>query len=331
MIHQPRTSALRALAALLATGLAGCGSSGSQNAIQASGHIEATEVRLAAPLPGRLVEAPFREGDSVPFGAIVARLDTATLEHDLTRARAEAAAAEARLELLQAGTREEELRHGRQELARAQAELTAAERDLARWEGLASRGTASAKARDDAATRRDVAHRTVEALRARLDALEAGPRPGEIAAARAQRDAAAATADAAAQRIADATVIAPIAGVLTTRVAEPGEVLPAGSTIAVLTDLEHPWLNVYLDQPSLAAVALGDPVAVRVDGRSEEFPGIVSHISAQAEFTPKNVQTPNERAQLVFRVKVALANPAGVFKPGLPADARFGHRGGQDR
>ena len=330
-MNTPRTPLIGALAMLATAVLAACGASGNKSAIQASGHIEATEVRLAAPLAARLVEAPFREGDLVPMGAVVARLDTAAMEHDLARARADTATAEARLELLRAGTREEELRQGRQELARAQAEATAAERDLTRWEGLASRGTASAKARDDAGTRRDVLHRTVEALQARLDSLEAGPRPWEIAAARAQRDAAAATAAAVAQRIADATVVAPIAGVLTTRVAEPGEVLPAGSTIAVLTDLERPWLNVYLDQPSLSAVALGDPVAVRVDGRPDEFTGTVSHISAQAEFTPKNVQTPNERAKLVFRVKVALANPAGVFKPGLPADARFGHDRAADR
>ena len=112
--------------------------------------------------------------------------------------------------------------------------------------------------------------------------------------------------------------------VVTTRIAEPGEILPPGATIAVLTDLSRPWLTVWIDEPSLARVKLGQSVTVRVDGRDQGFEGTVSFISPVAEFTPKNVQTPDERAKLVFRVKVSLDNTDGIFKPGMPADAHFG-------
>jgi pyruvate/2-oxoglutarate dehydrogenase complex dihydrolipoamide acyltransferase (E2) component len=125
------------------------------------------------------------------------------------------------------------------------------------------------------------------------------------------------------QRIADMTVTAPRAGVITGRTAEPGEVLPAGAPLSVLTDLAEPWLTVYVDQPSLSRFALGNAVEVRVDGRTESFAGRVTFVSPVAEFTPKNVQTPEERAKLVFRVKIALDNRDGVFKPGMPADAYF--------
>jgi HlyD family secretion protein len=93
--------------------------------------------------------------------------------------------------------------------------------------------------------------------------------------------------------------------------------------MAILTDLERPWLTVWIDEPSLSRVTLGQSVTVRVDGSDQDFDGTVSFISPVAEFTPKNVQTPDERAKLVFRVKIQLANPDGIFKPGMPADAHF--------
>ena len=94
--------------------------------------------------------------------------------------------------------------------------------------------------------------------------------------------------------------------------------------IAVLTDMARPWLTVWIDEPSLSQVTIGQDVTVRIDGSDLSFVGKVSFISPLAEFTPKNVQTPDERAKLVFRVKVRLDNPDGIFKPGMPADAFFG-------
>jgi HlyD family secretion protein len=313
-----------AAAAVLATG---CGDAVDTDTIHASGHIEATEVRLAAKVGGRLLEAPLEEGDSVAGGELAARLETVDAEHQLAQARAEVEAADAQLRLLLAGTRAEDLRRAEDQLAQAQAELDAARRDLDRLSGLAERGTATEKSRDDAATRHEVAERAVAAARAQLDKLIAGPRRQEIETARARRAASEARVAAVDQQITDATVTVPTAGVITHRVAEPGEVLAPGSVIAVLTVLDRPWLTVWIDEPNLSRVRLGDPVRVLLDGRDESFGGTVSFISPTAEFTPKNVQTPEERAKLVFRIKVALDNADGIFKPGMPADAFF-DRGG---
>jgi HlyD family secretion protein len=328
--RRPRSEDLANRLILGAAGLAagavlaaGCGGAITKATIHASGHIEATEVRLAAKVGGRLLELPYREGDAVAAGAVVARFDTSDAEHELARARAELDGADAALRLLLAGTRAEDLRQAEQELARAQAELDAAERDVTRLDALAERGTATVKARDDARTRREVAARATAAARAVLDKLAAGPRAQEIEAARARRAAAEATVAGISQRIADMTVTAPRAGVITGRTAEPGEVLPAGAPLSVLTDIAESWLTVYVDQPSLSRFALGDEVEVRVDGRTEPFAGKVTFVSPVAEFTPKNVQTPDERAKLVFRVKIILDNRDGVFKPGMPADAYF--------
>jgi HlyD family secretion protein len=314
------------LAVMLA---AGCGGDDRNGRIHASGHVEATEVRLAAKVGGRLLEAPLEEGDTVRAGQLVARFETVDAELQLTAARANRDAADAQLRLLLAGTRAEDLRRAEDHLAQAQAELDAARRDLVRLEGLADRGSATEKARDDARTRREVAERAVAAARAELDKLIAGPRREEIEAARAQRAAATARVAAIEQQITDATVLAPRDGVLTERIAEPGEVLPAGAALAVLTDIGRPWLNVWVGEPSLSSIRLGDSVEVRADGREEAFDGTVSFVSDVAEFTPKNVQTPEERAKLVYRIKIALDNGAGVFKPGMPADAWFDRAAGE--
>jgi len=302
----------------------GCSRSADTGATRASGHIEATEVRLAAKVGGRLLEAPLEEGQTITAGALVAQFETVDAEHLLAQARANAEAADAQLRLLLAGSRAEDLRRAEDQMAQAQAELDAARRDLDRLSGLADRGSATEKSRDDAATRKEIAERAVAGARAQLDKLVAGPRRQEIEAARAQRASAEAMVAAVEQQITDATVLAPSDGVVTIRIAEPGEILPPGATIAVLTDLARPWLTVWIDEPSLSRVTLGQSVTVRVDGSDQDFDGSVSFISPVAEFTPKNVQTPDERAKLVFRVKVRLDNTDGIFKPGMPADAHFG-------
>jgi HlyD family secretion protein len=310
------------LAAALVCAWAACGP-GNGALIHASGHIEATEVRLAAKVGGPVVALPFWEGDAVKAGDVVARLDTTDAEHDLARNEAQLNEADARLRLLVAGTRREDLERAAAELARAQADLASAELDLRRLEGLADRGTATLKARDDARTRKEILGYVVASDRAELAKLTAGARPQEIEQALAQKQAMQAAVTTIRQRIADATVTAPRDGVVTARATEPGEVLPPGATLYVLADIAHPWLTVYLDEPSLARVRLGDAVEVRVDGHSGSFTGKVTFISPVAEFTPKNVQTPEERAKLVFRVKIGLDNADGTFKPGMPADAWF--------
>jgi HlyD family secretion protein len=319
----------RALLILAAAGavagpLLGCGNSADRQLIHASGHFEATEVRLASKVGGRLVSLPFWEGDRVKTGEVVANLDTTDADHELARALAELDGADARLSLLLAGTRIEDIQQAEAELARTEADLAGATLDLNRLGGLADRGTATLKARDDARTRKVMLERAVAAGRAQVAKLRAGPRPQEIEQARAARAAAAAMVATIRQHISDATVLAPRDGVITSRATEPGEVLPPGALLYILTDIAHPWLNVYVDEPSLSRVHLGNPVTVRVDGRSEDFTGKVTYVSPVAEFTPKNVQTPEERAKLVFRVKVGLDNPQGIFKPGMPGDAYFG-------
>ncbi len=207
-------------------------------------------------------------------GEVVARFDTVDAEHELARARAELDAADARLRLLLAGTRARTCGGPRTELARAQAELDAASRDLARLEGsptAAPPPSRRATTRARGATSRSAAV-AASARRARQADRRTAPRRRSRPRARAARPPRRAVA-AIEQRIADATVLAPRDGVITERAAEPGEVLPPGALLSVLTDLDQPWLTVYVDEPSLSRVRLGDPVEVRVDGSDRALRG----------------------------------------------------------
>jgi HlyD family secretion protein len=312
---------LAALAAVLALD-AGCRSAPENGAIAASGHVEATEVRLAAKVGGRLLALDAEEGDAVTKGQVLARIDTTDLELALAAARAERAQADAGLRLSLAGARAEEIREAKAQVARAEAELDGARRDLERMQGLLDSGSGTPKSRDDARVRRDASTAALDAARERLLRLETGARAEEKDAARARLAAADARIAQVEQQIADATVVSPLAGVLTEKLAEPGELLAPGAGLAVITDLQDAWLTVYVGEPDLGRIRLGQKAAVITDdGQQRE--GKVSFVSPRAEFTPKNVQTRDERVKLVYRLKVALPNADGLFKPGMPAEARL--------
>ena len=151
------------------------------------------------------------------------------------------------------------------------------------------------------------------------------------AATQRQVDQATATADQAAARLAlaekalaDCTVTAPMDGTITVKNTEEGEVVSPGMPLLTLSRLDSVWLSIYMPGPALAGIKLGDKAGVRPDGTDEEFEGVVTYISSTAEFSPKNVQTADERAKLVYRVKITLENERGIFKPGMPADAWLG-------
>lgn len=120
--------------------------------------------------------------------------------------------------------------------------------------------------------------------------------------------------------VADCTVVAPMDGVVTVKSREEGEMVAAGTPVATLSRLDEVWLSIYVPEDRLSRVKLGERAEVKVDGDSRAYEGTVTFISPEAEFTPRNVQTPDERAKLVYRVKITLPNPDGLFKPGMPAD-----------
>jgi HlyD family secretion protein len=303
---------------------------------RAMGYVEATEVRVGAEAAGRLLDVPVQEGDRVAIGTVLARLDTGDVELALRRARAERDQAAAQLRLVEAGARVEDVRQAQAQLQSAEAdvraaasELESAEADLARFEALLQSNAGSRKQRDDAATRRDVAAARVAGARERAGAareqvarLQAGSRPEEIAAARARLAALDAQVAALEKNQADAVLISPVSGVVTAKTARAGEIVARGAPVVTVTDLDAAWANVYVDEPVVPTLRLGQSATLVTDA-GQRLPGTITFISPRAEFTPRNVQTAQERSKLVYRIKVSVDNREGILKPGMPVEAEF--------
>jgi HlyD family secretion protein len=286
---------------VLCVGACGCGREDPNAASRASGYVEATEVRVAPEVGGRIVELPVDEGDRVEAGALVARLDTADVQLAIRRAEAERDQAVAQLRLLQAGSRPEEIRQAaaqvetaRADVVAAKSELQSAEADLGRFEALLERNSGSRKQRDDAATRRDVAR--VSAVDAQIATLQKG--------------------------VTDAALASPVAGVVTSRLVDRGELIAPRTAVVVITDLDRAWANVYVDEPVVPRLKLGQKVTLVTDA-GQRLEGSITFISPKAEFTPRNVQTAEERSRLVYRIKVSADNRDGILKPGMPVEAEI--------
>jgi HlyD family secretion protein len=271
---------------------------------------------------------------------VVVAIATTDADLALDRARAERAQADAQLRLVRAGARVEDVRQAEAQRAAAasdqraaEAELASARTDEARFEQLVEKRAGSAKQRDDAAARRRLAEARVRAAADRAAAaaaalarLQAGARPEEIDAARARLAAVDAEMATLEDRRREATIAAPLSGIVTSRLVEPGELVAVGAPLVVITDLDRAWVNAYVEAALVPALRLGQPAAVVTDA-GHRLPGTVAFIAPRAEFTPRNVQTAAERARLVYRVKVTTDNREGILKPGMPVDVELAASG----
>ena len=301
---------------------AACGDRGAAGRITASGTIEAREVNVAPKVGGQIEAILVEEGARVKPGDVLVRIEHIGLDIQLRQAEAGVALAEAQLALLRSGARKEDIRQGEEVLKQAEAALQVAAEDARRFRELAAKGSTTPKQRDDAEARSTVALAQRDGAREALKKLTSFARPEEIAAAEARLAQARAAADFLRQQIADATVVSPVAGVVTRRPVEAGEMVAPGATLLTVAELDSVYVMVYVTERDLGRLRLGDAAEVRIDAfPPRAFAGRVTYVSPQAEFTPKNVQTKEDRVKLVFAVKVEIDNRDGALKPGVPADA----------
>ena len=336
MTRSSASLVMTVVAASFLTAAAACRRGDGDRRPRASGYVEATEVRVSPEVGGRVVELKVAEGDRVNAGDLIARLDTADAELTSRRLQADRDQAEAQLKLLLAGARAEDIRQARAQAESADADVKAAmaeqqsaEADVQRFDALLQANSGSRKQRDDAATRRDVAVARGAAAKERARAaaeglarLQAGARVEEIAAARdrvAAVDAQLATAQ---KAIADATVKAPVSGVVTSKLIDAGEIVGPRTPLVVVTDLDRAWANLYVDEPLVPSLKIGQTLSISTDA-GQTLPGTITFISPKAEFTPRNVQTAEERSKLVYRIKVTTDNRNGVLKTGMPVEGVF--------
>ena len=277
---------------------------------QFSGTIESDEVRVASRYGGRVEVIGAWEGDSLTNGQLVVALDAAELQAQ--RDKAAAILAE-----LKAGPRREEIAAAKKEWEAMVAELDFARIEAKRARELLEQRAISESDRDRAVSRALSLERSAAAANSRYELLLAGTRPEQIA----QAEATVAEIEA---RLREMQVLAPTNCVLEVLHIRKGDVLAANQPIATLIVPQRTWVRVYVPEPMLAQIKLGQKASVRVDGFADrQFPGVVEQINRAAEFTPRNVQTAAERIKQVFGIKIGLDNSEGLLRAGMGAEAVF--------
>ena len=276
----------------------------------ASGTIECDEIHVASRYGGRIEKIFVREGDLLTNGQLIAELSAP----ELVAQRAEAVAALADLE---AGARKEELAAAKNEWQAAAAELDLARNEARRAMELFQERTISELERDRATSRVTALDKSVAAAKSRYELLQAGARPERIEQARA-------TLHRIDTQLAELRVASPTNCVLEVLSVKIGDVVPPNREVATLLLLQHLWIRVYVAQPQLGHLKPGQEVQFRADAIvGQTFRGEIEQMNRSAEFTPRNVQTTEERVKRVYGVKVRLRNESGELRPGMTGDVIF--------
>ena len=293
--------------------------------IAATGTVEATDAVLGFERSGRLSEVLVREGDSVADGQVLAVLDTAELAAERSAVQAQLRAQELVLEEMEVGARPEEVARARAALTAAESRVVEANSNLTRARRLFEGGAISRSALDEATTRLNVVTADRDQANESLTLINQGPRTERIAAQRAIVE----QTGAQLQRI-EATLSrnyleAPFGGVISVRHAEPGEVVGAGRPVLTVLQRDDRWVRIYVREDRIGAVRLGHSAVIRSDTYPDStYAGEVVFISPSAEFTPRSIQTREERVKLVYAVKVRItADDSYHLKPGIPVDVEL--------
>ncbi len=298
--------------------------SGEDGAMKLSGNIEVTESNVGFKIPGRIVRLLVDEGAVVKAGDCLAVLDSGELEKVVSQQTAILGEAETRLGELRAGSRPQEIGQAQASVIASEAELTRTKKDFDRAQVLFENGAISAAQYDGAKSLYESRKASFEGSADRLSLVREGPRQEDIRAGAYRVEQARSALGVAEKRLADTRIHAPMDGVVLRKNVEVGETVGAGTPVFTIGNLMDPWVKVYVKEDKLGLVRLGQKASVTVDSlKNRSFDGTVTFVSSEAEFTPKTVQTDEERVKLVFGIKVKVANPGGELKPGMPADVRI--------
>lgn len=290
-----------------------------RDSVTATGTLEVIEIDVAPITTGRVVRMLVNDGDSVQAGDTLAILSQPTSQPEIEQRQAQVEASRAGLTEAERGSRAAEINRAAAELRAAEAEATRTAADANRARALERAGAIPLQQRQaaEATARQASAHR--DGLRQSLLLLRQGTRPERIAGARAQVAAAQAGLSASRAIVGDLTLTAPVAGVVLSRNAQPGEVVIAGQSAVTLGEVRRPWVRVYVNAQEVPSIRVSSAVRATLDGLpGRTFHGRVVAVNTKAEFTPRVALTEDERADMTFGVKIEFNDASGALKPGLP-------------
>ncbi len=300
----------------------GCGSNNDKNKIEASGTIQATNVTVSAKVTGQIKKLFFNEGDLVKSGDTLMTIDHDLLSIQLQQAQAAEEAANAQLALLIQGARSEDIKQAQDGLLQAKANYELAQSTKNRNEKLYHAKSITQQQWDDVLAKFDIASAQLNSAKENLKKIKNLARPEEIKQAKANLDSRIAAVNLLKKNISDSYVTAPIDGFVVKKFVEAGESVAPLSSLVMMSNLNYVDLVIYIPETQLGKIKLGQEADVKVDSYpNKTFHGKVIYISPDAEFTPKNIQTQDERTKLVYAVKIHIHNPQYDLKDGMPADA----------
>lgn len=283
------------------------------------GNVDIRTVNMSFRVGGRLASLTVDEGDAITAGQTLGQLDKAPFENALLQAKAGVSVAQAQYDLMQAGYREEEVAQAAAAVKQAQAAYDYAQKFYQRQQGLWGSRTISANDLENARSSRDQAQATLKSAQDKLSQYRTGNRPQDIAQAKASLEQAQAQLAQAELDLRDTTLTAPANGTLMTRAVEPGSMLNAGSTVLTLSLTRPVWVRAYIDEPNLGQMQPGRELLLYTDGRPDKpYHGKVGFVSPTAEFTPKTVETPNLRTDLVYRLRIIVTDADDALRQGMP-------------
>jgi HlyD family secretion protein len=319
-----RRSSRSIAVAILLAGLVpvSCVDRSMDDVVRLSGRIEAPTVDLAPRITGRVVDVLAREGDPVESGALLVKLDLGDTALAVDRERASVAVAEARLRDLELGSRQPEIAAALAQVADRRAELELARSNHERQATLLAKEVGSQRDYDKAEADLERARAALDVAREQLTLLQEGFREWQTEQARREVERAGVVLRQAETNAAEDELRAPADGVVLHRIAEPGLLLAPGQTALTLAFRDRLYVRVFIPEPQLGRVKQGAAARVRVDAfPGRDFPGRVTEVSPDAEFTPKPVDTRDERVNLVYAAKVELDRGwQEPLVPGQPAD-----------
>jgi HlyD family secretion protein len=301
---------------------AGCSGSNNKNSIEATGTIETVNVVLSSKTSGEIKKISIIEGDKVRLGDTLMVIDTEALRLQLNQQEAGAEMSRAQLDLLRNGSRKEDILLAESNLEQAQVNFNQAKIDLERLQRLYQTQTITKKQYDDAVTHFDLMNDQLSSAKENYHKVRNIARPEELKQAEAKLQQSIAYTNLIKKNINDSYIVSPFNGIVVKKYFEIGETVAPMSSLLKISDLTNVELYIYVTELELGKIKLGQKAEVSVDAfKDRKFEGKVTYISPEAEFTPKNIQTKDERTKLVFAIKIELPNPDFELKSGMPADA----------
>ena len=299
----------------------GCGNK-YKNEIAASGTIEATNVIVSAEVNGRITHLFVNEGAEVVKGATLLTIDHDLLSIQLKQAEAAREAVKAQLNLLKNGARTEDVKQAWDVLKQAEVNFNLTKIDLKRMNNLHLSNSISQKQYDDVHARFNIVKVQYNSAKENYKKIQNLARPEQLKEAEANLEVRKAAVELIMQRISDSYVTAPISGFVVKKFIEKGENVVPMTSLMMISNQRFVNLIIYVSEVELGKVKIGQTAKVSIDSFPDKtFKGKVIYISPEAEFTPKNIQTKDERTKLVFAVKIHIPNPNFDLKAGMPADA----------